>query len=277
MAGLQHGVVSVEQMRSAGVSDRMVERALAAGRVYRIHRCVYAIGHLPVTREARWMAAVLACGPDAVLSHRSAAALWGVREGEGRTDVAIAPGSGRRHPGLAIHRCLLHPDDRTQQRGIPVTSPARTLVDLTRAVGRHELERAVREAEYLRLLDPRAMAEALERCPRRLLARLVFGPTGTRSHLEDAFMRLLDRHGIPRPLTQVPVLGYTVDFLWPADRLIVELDGWEAHGTRSAFERDRAQSNELQLAGYLVLRITWRDVVERPAQTAARVRRALSP
>ena len=277
IAGRQHGVISSAQLAEAGVSADMLKRALANGRLHRVHHGVFAVGHVPTTKHARWMAAVLACGPGAVLSHRSAAALWRIREAEtARTEVTIAPGSGRRRPGIVIHRSPLPPEHMTTRDGIPATTPDRTLIDLSRQIHPDELARALRETFHRRLITLPSLQRALDHRPSRPLTRQIQAFADTRSHLEDDFMRLLDRHGIPRPLTQQRVETYVVDFLWPEDRLVVETDGWESHGTRMAFERDRAQTNALQLAGYTVLRLTAADVRRRGRRTAALIRQASS-
>ena len=278
IAGRQHGIVASKQLAGAQITRRAVAGAVQAGRLHRLHVGVYAVGHVPATPHARWMAAVLACGPGAALSHRSAATLWRIRESESnRTEVSIRPGSGRRRPGIAIHRHALRPeDDVTRRDAIPVTTPERTLIDLATQVDAEDLARAVREALYRRLTDIPSMQRALDHSPSRPLRAVIAGYADTRSHLEDEFMRMLDRYGIPRPSVQYRIDGYVVDFCWPEARVIVETDGWEAHGTRAAFQRDRTQTNDLQLAGYVVLRLTAADVRRRPRRTAAVIRAALA-
>lgn len=277
IAGRQHGIVSSMQLAGAQITRREIAGALQTGRLHRLHIGVYAVGHVPVTAHARWMAAVLACGPGAVLSHRSAATLWRIREAEtNRTEVSIPPGSGRRRPGIALHRHALRAQDVTLRDGIPVTAPERTLIDLATQVDVDELTRAVRETLYRRLTDLPSMQRALDHKPSRPLRAAIAGYADTRSHLEDEFMRMLDRHGIPRPESQYPIEGYVVDFCWPEAGVIVETDGWEAHGTRAAFQRDRTQTNDLQLAGYVVLRLTAADVSRRPKRTAGVIRAALA-
>jgi hypothetical protein len=238
-AGGQYGRVSREQLLEIGLRRDAIGRRLRAGRLHRVHAGVYAVGHLAPSREGRWLAAVLACGDGAVLSHRSAASLWKIRQAEGpAVDVAIPTRSGRSHPGIAVHRAKLAPHGVTIHQRIPVTTPARTLVDLAREVTHDELVRALRETQFLRLFDLAATREALTRRPCRrlcvLLEDLVLAQTG----IEDRLLRICDRYKIPRPLTQQPHLGRRVDFLWPRERMVVETDGWEAHGTRSAFQAD---------------------------------------
>jgi very-short-patch-repair endonuclease len=253
VAGRQHGVVTAAQLAAAGISPAGVDRRVAAGRLYRIHRGVYAVGHPNLSQEGRWMAAVLACGGGAVLSHRSAAALWGVRRRAARSsfgdeeavDVTVSGDGGRaKRAGIRVHRsATLQADDCTRRMRIPVTTPARTLADLRRFIPQPQFAAALREAEFLGLrLDDRVEADH------------------TRSELEGSFLSLCRRHRLPKPAVNARLDRYAVDFLWPAQRLIVEVDGWQAHRTRSAFEMDRARDARLKLLGYEVLRFTWRQV-----------------
>jgi very-short-patch-repair endonuclease len=276
-AARQHGVVHVRQLYAHGLSARAVAGAVHSGRLHRLHTGVYAVGHVPSTREARWMAAVLACGPGAALSHRNAAAHCGIREAVTlRSDVTVPPGGGRRRPGIVVHRHALEHEDLRVHDAIPVTAPARTLHDCTRDLADDEVARMLREAFHRRRLKVPELERQLARTPNRRLTAMIAGYADTRSHLEDAFHRLLDRHGIPRPLTQVPIAGHRVDFLWPAERVVVETDGWEAHSNPAAFQADRTLTNELQLRGYLVLRLTATDVRRRPARTARTIAVALA-
>lgn len=236
---------------------------------------MYAVGHRATRKEARWLAAVLACGDGAVLSRRSAAVLWGIREGE-RPLPDVAVRSPRRHTGVAAHAASLARADVTVRLAIPVTSPARTLAELAHVVDHEDLVRAVREAQFQRLFHTPSMQEALERRTSRVLRRLVDDIAPTQAILEDRVLRICDRHRVPRPLTQQPLAGRRVDFLWPAERLVVETDGWEGHSTRTAFQADRTTSNALQLAGYTVLRFTNADITRRPRQVAHEIRAALS-
>ena len=223
------------------------------------------------------MAAVLACGDGAVLSHRSAASLWAIREGEGPLpDVTVDTANGRRHPGIVVHRCRLEPPDRDEHLRLPVTSAARTLFDLAHELDHDDLVRALREAQFLRRFDLAAMRELLARRPCRPLRALIDDLALTQSGLEDRLLRICDRHGIPRPLTQERVLGRRRDFVWPRERVVVETDGWEGHGTRTAFQSDRTTSNTLQLAGYRILRFTDADLKRRPTLVARQIKSALA-
>ncbi len=233
------------------------------------------------------MAAVLACGDGAALSHAAAAALWRIRPpGDGPVDVTVPTLSGRsRRAGIIVHRSgTLVAADTERRQGIAVTAPARTIADLARSglTGR-PLERAVDEAERLRICDDQALRAALARCPsgagcaalRRLLEQHAIGSTLTRSELEERFLALMRDRGLPAPLVNVGVLGLTVDFLWPRADLIAELDGRAGHDTRRGFQDDRDRDSLLAAHGYRTLRFTWWDVSRRPAIVADRVRRVL--
>jgi very-short-patch-repair endonuclease len=277
LASKQYGVLTRAQLLDVGLERSAIRRRLAAGRLHRLHAGVYAVGHRAPRREARWLAAVLAGGEGAVLSHRSAAALWRIREGEGsRPDVTVATRSGRRQPGVVLHRSQLADPDRSEYHGIPVTSPARTLVDLAHEVDQDELVRALRETQFMRRFDLSEMREVLARRPCRILRILIDDLVLTQSGIEDQLLGICDRHGIGRPLTQQMVCGRRVDFLWPRERVVVETDGWEAHASRSAFQADRTMSNRLQLDGYYVLRFTSADVKRRPGQVARQIHKALA-
>jgi very-short-patch-repair endonuclease len=211
------------------------------------------------------MAAVLALGPDAFLSHTSAGTLWSIvgsrkralsRRVELPIHVTVRNRSESRR-GIRVHHSrTLRPDQTTLYRGIPVTTPSRTLLDLRRTLPRRQFTAALREAEFLRL----SLSPDLE-------------PDHTRSELESRFLALCRRHRIPKPLVNAKVGPFTVDFLWPDRSLIVELDGYRTHGGHSAFEADRARDVELRVLGYEVLRFTWRQVVERPGQVMTSLRR----
>jgi very-short-patch-repair endonuclease len=211
------------------------------------------------------MAALLACGPGAALSHRSAAELWGLlKPRRGPVAVTIPGNSGRRkRPGIRLHRSpSLRPFDVTRHRGIPVTTPARTIADLRRVSDVDEVRRAIRQAEFLGL----ALGEAASR-----------EPAPTRSALERRFLRLCRRHGLPEPEVNAPIGPHEVDFLWRHCRLIVETDGYEGHRGRQAFEDDRAKDAELRVLGYTVLRFTYRQVTEQWGWVEGTVRALLSP
>jgi very-short-patch-repair endonuclease len=226
------------------------------------------------------MAAVLFCGTGAVLSHRSAAALWGIR-GSSRRAIEVTSGSKTRSRS-SIHRhfARLPADEVTVERGIPVTTPPRTLFDLAATEGADVAESALRQSEYLRLHDRLSLPHLLERYPRRKGARAVREclvrrretPGRPRSPLEELFLPFLRSHDLPLPhlnaWLEVGGRRFQVDCLWPAQRQILELDGWEGHGTRSAFRDDRARDRRLRVAGYTVTRLAWSQLEDEPAAIA---------
>jgi very-short-patch-repair endonuclease len=216
-----------------------------------------------------WMAAVFACGPEAVLSHVSAAELWGMirtkrrpspAERDAVIHVTVATVAGRRHrPGLRVHRSsTLFPRQVIRRLGIPVTTPSRTLADLRRTLPAKRFAAALHEAEFLGLPVDSDL-----------------GPDGTRSDMEALFLALCRRHRLPKPEVNVRICDFDVDFLWQEQRLVVEVDGWDSHHTRSAFEEDRARDLKLKLLGYEVLRCTWRQLTEDPAAVASALRTLL--
>jgi very-short-patch-repair endonuclease len=282
----QHGVVSRAQLLKLGRGYRGIDYWIAGGLLHPVHRGVYAVGHPGVTREGAWMAAVLAAGPAAVLSHRSAAALWGIRKSS-RAAVDITAPRLRRRAGIKSHREVLPPDEVTIHDGIPVTNPARTLFDLAAVVNAQQLTHALNEAEVRRLTSPVSLDALLARHPRRngaaALKRALehqrqTGETVIRSELETAFLDVIERYGLPRPKMNAPLGPYFPDAFWPECRLVVELDSYGIHTTRKAFEEDRDRDRALTLAGYTVLRITWRQLTTNAdaiaAQLAALLREA---
>jgi very-short-patch-repair endonuclease len=261
LAARQHGVVSVTQLASVGVHRRGVSRRVQARRLHRIHRGVYAVGHPGLSQEGKWMAAVLACGEGAVLSHRSAAALWKmIATAPSLTDVTVPGDAGRkRRVGINLHRSItLLPSHTMRHAGIPVTKPARTLEDLRRVLSPDEFAAVLRQAEY-----------------RRLPTGDRLRPDRTRSELESRFLALCRRHRLPKPEVNVRIEPFTVDFLWPRRRVVVEVDGWNSHGTRSAFEADRARDAHLATLGYEVVRFTWRQLSEQPKRVVTTIRTLL--
>lgn len=270
LAGRQHSVVGHGQLAAIGIGDGAIEHRLACGRLYAVHRGVYAVGGRRLTREGRWTAALLALGPAAVLSHRAAAALWGLRPSE---LVEVTVPRDRRPPrGATIHRTRLAVDEIEERAGFAVTSLPRTLLDLAAVAPRHELAKAVHEAEYLRLGGTESLAEIVARHPgrrgirslRAILAEGVIGTDVTRSELEARFLRFVRRAKLPLPRTNqlVDAGGRTFecDCVWPRQRLIAELDGHASHGTQRSYERDRERDRALAVAGWRTVRITWRQL-----------------
>ncbi len=267
VAARQHGVVARQQLLSLGLSRQAIGVRRERRQLHPLHRGVYAVGYATVTRHGRWMAATLAGGPGTVLSHRSAAAVWGILPYDGVPEITTERRLLTRE-GLTLHSADIPLDERTHDDGIPVTTVPRTLLDLAAVVPPRRLERALHEAEVLRLADALSLPDLLARHPgrrraaalRALLADAALGATVTRQELEHDFATLVAGAGLPRPVTNVLVEGHEVDAVWREHRLIVELDGRAVHGTRRAFEADRARDRALTIAGWRVVRITWRQL-----------------
>lgn len=280
LAERQHAVVTRAQLVALGLSDQGIGRRVEDGRLHRVHRGVYAVGHPSLTIEGRFFAAVATLGEGAVLSHLSAAVLWRLRPARGpRIDVTVPSRGGRsRRRAVIVHRAPLAASDVTTRNGIPVTTPARTLVDLADVLPRRQLERALDEAAYLRL-DLGGLEPLPGRRGSRLLAGVLArhdpGSTRTRSELEERMLGLCRRFRVPTPAVNATVHGDEVDFVWRDARLMVETDGWAAHGTRGAFERDRRRDAELVAAGWRVMRISHTRLEREPDWVAARIAAAL--
>jgi very-short-patch-repair endonuclease len=283
LAGRQHGVVSHGQLRALGVGPSAIKHRIGVGRLQPLHRGVYAVGHRALRREAWWMAAVLASGDGAVLSYRSAAALWGIRDtARGRVEVSV-PRHRRSTSRVEVHFVAMQPDEIAVERGVPVTAPARTLFDLATVVTEDQLEHAFNETEVRRLTSAVSLDALVARYPARRGARAIRrvldrhrknGETVLRSVLERRLLALVDDHGLPRPqMNRVGPHG-ELDARWPEQRLIVECDGFATHGTRKAFEADRARDRALQVAGWRVVRVTWRQLTN-DAEVVARQLAAL--
>jgi very-short-patch-repair endonuclease len=256
IAARQHGVVSLAQLQTARIGRQGIYRRIEGGRLHRLHRGVYAVGHTNLSFEGRCMAAALAVDGDAVVSHRSAAAVWGLHPPhEGRIDVTV-PGNGgrRRRHGITVHRShSLIASLTTRRNGIAVTTPARTLSDIHRTSPQPVFQAAVRRALDLRLISNHEL---------RADADL------TRSELERRFLTLCGRHRLPPPEVNARVDRYEVDFTWREQKVIVETDSWRHHSHRAAFESDRARDARLQSQGFRVLRFTWRQVLDTPEAVA---------
>ncbi len=261
IAGRQHGVVTMEQLRDAGVSETSVRRAAEAGRLHRLHRGVYAVGHRSLSWRGRWLAAVLAVGDGAVLSHASAAALWEyLRPIQGPVHVTVAA-AVRRKPraGLVIHRSrTITRGDITHRHGIAVTTPARTIEDVRASLPPYLFRRVLRQAEF-----------AGHRVSQLGLVKR------TRSDLELLFLTLCDRHGLPRPQVNVRVHGRLVDFFWPDQRLVVETDSWDYHRGSVSFEDDHDRDLSLRACGFTTRRYTGDQLEAAPGAVAADLREAL--
>jgi very-short-patch-repair endonuclease len=276
-------VISAAQLLDAGLSRDEIATRVRMGRLHRLHRGVYAVGHMALTPRSHEMAAVLACGSDALLSHRSAAVLWGLLRSATRIEVT-APRSRRAKRGIVVHTSRrLHTDDRAVVDGIPVTSVARTLVDLAQDLTERRLGDAVHEAEVRRLFDLRAIhaatAQVSGRAGRHRLLRVIAAyetPPFTRSDAERRFLALCRRYGLPEPRVNTWVEGYELDFYWPDARLAVEIDGAAVHYTRRAFHEDRRRDRRLAALGIQVLRVPWLDLCGEPGRVAADLLAALA-
>jgi very-short-patch-repair endonuclease len=267
-AAAQHGLISRAELVALGFGGRAIDNRIARGLLHPIQRGVYAVGHRRLTAEAWWLAAVLAGGPGTVVGFYSAAALWGIRSTSRQAVDVITPRVLRR-PGIKAHRIALPADETDEEDGIPVTTPARTLFDLAAVVTPAQLEAAFNEAEYRRLTSPVSLDALLARYPRRrgnaAVRRILDnhrrnGETRTRSELERIFLSLLDAHDLPRPRINRNTDHGELDATWPEHQLSVEVDGFAAHGPRKAFEDDRARDRALVVAGWRVIRLTWRQL-----------------
>jgi very-short-patch-repair endonuclease len=275
LAERQHAVVKREQLLATGFTRHEIARLLAASRLHRVHRCVYAVGHRKLTDEGRWLAAVFAAGDGAVLSHESAAALWKMLPPRRGPIQVTAPVKRRSHQGIAVRRAKLERSEIRVRNRIPVTSPERTLLDLA-ASNPRLLDKAIREAHYLHLTSAASLAAVCKRhegrpgtrALKRAIENADLDKGPTREELEHLFRRFLRKHNLPIPLFNAPleINGRVIhpDCLWRDHRLIVELDSRKAHATPHAFEEDRARDRALQVAGYRVIRITWRQLRDEP-------------
>jgi very-short-patch-repair endonuclease len=286
LATRQAGVVARIQLLRLGLSASAIDRRLRAGRLHPIHRGVYAVGHRRLGVDGRRWAAVLACGEGAVLSDVSAGAGWGLRASASPTlHVTVRPGGGRaRHEGIRIHRRTLAADEVTTLDGLPITTPARTLLDLaaTGLRGRR-LEAALDHAERRLRVDWAEVRRIVERhagrpgapALRDTLARYAPGTVDTFSELEEIVLELCDEYGFPRPHVNRMIEGKRRDFSWPGTRLIVEADSYTWHRSPSALDDDRERDVRLTLAGYVPLRFTYKQCTERRAYVRAAILQGL--
>jgi len=279
----QHGLVARRQLLEHGVRKGAINARVDRGQLHLVHRGVYAVDYRRLSAHGRWMGAVFAAGPEAVLSRRSAAQLWGIVPRASHRPEVTRPSACRGLDGIAVHRGLIPPDERGELVGIPVTSVARTQFDLAGVLPKRGLERAMHEAEVKGLTDRLSLWDLLERYPRRRGAtnlRAVLEaktPAGiTQSELEELFVEFLDEYGLPRPRLNatLPVRGRLLrpDCMWPGQRLLAELDGREAHGTEEAFESDRRRDRILLVEGWRSMRITWRQLLSERRELARDLR-----
>jgi very-short-patch-repair endonuclease len=283
LAARQHRNVTRAQLLGLGFNDEAIAHRVRTGSLHREHRGVYAVGTPASTGLERAMAAVLACGPTALLSDFAALRLWGFSNAwPEQLDVTVT--SGRRRPsGIPVHRhpALTHAD-RRRHFGVPVTSAARTVLDCAPRL-RDRLTRTINDALHTPHLTERALADVAARNLNHPGARLVGAVLDdatsgglTRSAFEDRFRSFCARFGLPRPQFDVIVAGHLVDALFAAERVIVECDGWEFHRLRTSFESDRDRDADTLAAGFATVRLTWRRLLDTPQREAARLRQILS-
>jgi very-short-patch-repair endonuclease len=286
LAERQHGLVTRRQLLDRGIKGGAVEARVDRGQLRIVHRGVYAVGYRLLSVQGRWMAAVLACGPGALLSRRSAGQLWGIVPPADRWPEVTRRSACRGVHGISVHRGLVRPDERGELLGIPVTSVVRTQFDLAGVLSKRGLERAMHEAEVKRLTDRLSLPDLLTRYPRRRGAANLRAllraktPTGiTQNDFEELFVGFLDAHGLPRPRfnATLPVRGRLLrpDCMWPEERLLAELDGRAVHGTERAFESDRQRDRILLVEGWRSTRITWRQLRDEPSAIATDLGRLL--
>jgi very-short-patch-repair endonuclease len=276
LACKQHGVVSWEQLRELGLAEDAIRHRVSRGRLHRVRRGVYSVGIPELTRHGRWMAAVLACGPGTVLSHESAAALWGVWGSCSSLLEVSVPAARRPRPrGVRVHRtCFARADCAVRDR-IPVTSPTRTLLDLAIRLNERGLERAINEADRLGLIDPETLRDTVGGRPgargaavlRKLLDSRTFRLTD--SELERDFLRLVRLADLPMPDTGVRMNGFKVDFFWPQLGLVVETDGLRYHRTPAQQAADHRRDQAHARAGLTTVRFTHAQVRHEPQAVVA--------
>jgi very-short-patch-repair endonuclease len=285
LAAEQWAVLSTEELRRCGLSREMIAARARRGFLHRLHRGVYAVGHPNVPVEGAFLAAVKACGDGAVLSHFSAAALWGMVDWDERTpEVTVCDTTWRKHPGVRVHRTqILEARDWRHRNGIPVTAPARTALDLAAQLRFVDARRAIRQALSDRFLTMRDLIEIVGRQSARPGARalrriIAAAPAPTRSLLEDLVLDVIRVAGLERPDVNVPIVidGRRVipDFRWPSRRLVVEADGRRWHDNQLAREDDAERQALLEAHGERVIRINWEQAIRRRAETVARLRAA---
>ncbi len=281
-----NGVVDCAALQAAGLTRNAIRSAVAGGRLFHLFRGTYAVADPALLPLAWETAALLALGPDAVLSHRSAAALWGLASRDPNTvHVTVIGRKARSREGIGVHRvATLHPADITIKSRLRLMTPARALIDFASEASSSEIEYGFGEARAKRLIDDAKLEQALRRTPAnhpgaallRHLLRSDPATTYTRSKAERTVRRLLKAANLAQPRTNVPLLGYTADFLWPEHKLILEVDGYGTHGHRLAFESDRRRDQILAANGYTVIRVTWEQLRNEPYGVIARIAQALA-
>jgi very-short-patch-repair endonuclease len=284
LAGRQHGAVERRQLLAAGITPQEITTRLNDGRLRSIHRGVYLAG--PIVDEHTYeMAALLACGPRSALSHRSAAALWKVLPYPATASVwvTLPPGRSAKRQRVTIIRASLAPRDLRKRDGMLLTSPPRTILDLAARLDESDLEQAVAEASYRRLASERELRSQLKQnrgkrgaAKLREILDVPGGPQRTRSPAERSMLRLLRTAGVTGFKTNAKIHGYEVDFLWRDLNFAVEIDGYDGHSSRVAFERDRLKWARLQSRGVQVMPVTGRQVRRHPDEVLSRLLKALA-
>lgn len=281
----QHGVATRPQLIACGIAAHVIDRLIRSGRLVVLRRGVYQLGPLPVEHSAE-ASAVLGCGEGGRISHVSAAVLQGLIAARAHqpVEVMMARRRRRRIEGVRVHRVRdLLPDEVTAIDGIPVTTPARTLLDIAETMTSREVEQALAKALRMQLVTREDVRLMIERHPRhrgaprlRRLLAMEEGPAFTRSEAEEKLLLIIRHANLPRPELNAVVLGHEVDFLWRQSRVVAEVDGWEFHKSARSFVTDRRRDSELAAAGYRVVRFTWTDVTDAQLSTAARLAQVLT-
>jgi very-short-patch-repair endonuclease len=278
LADRQYGVVSRRQLLAAGIGRGAIARGVEAGRLRAVFRGVYAVGHVALSREGQWMATLLACGKGAALSHRTAGTIWSLLAAPVLPiDVITTSGKGRKLAGITTHRMLLDPIDALVIDDLRVTTPSRTIVDLAGMLEGRALRDVVERAQDLRRFDANDIAATLTRVPPRrgtrrledLITLLAPDRDRARSHLERLFLALTRKAMLPKPVVNDEIAGRSRDFAWPAQRLVVETDGYRYHASRQARRRDNRRDRSLTALGWRPVRFTYEEIVLEPAEVAA--------
>jgi very-short-patch-repair endonuclease len=281
VARRQDNVITLAQLLEAGLGHDAVAHRVRAGTMQRLHRGVFLLGAAPPTRMARARAAVMACGDGAVVSHRSAAEMFGLLpETDRGVDVTVVGRNPGSHAGMRLHRPrALAGHDVTKMRGIPLTTVARTICDMAATEPANEVEHAFQEALYREIVTDRQLAAVLTREPHRrgapVIRALIENPSMTRSERERRLLKLIAQAQLPKPLTNVRLHGYLVDVYWPEHGLVLEFDGWRAHGHRGAFDGDRKRDQVMLANGQRAMRVTDRHLTREPVALVARIAQAL--
>jgi Transcriptional regulator, AbiEi antitoxin/Protein of unknown function (DUF559) len=284
LAARQHGVVAARQLATLGISRSVIRRLRERGWLFLIHRGVYAVGHPRLTLHGRWMAAVLACGPEAVLSHHQAAALYDLRRAPW-SPIHVTTPRLREHAGVDCHVARgLRGRPRVIVDGIPVTSVERVFLDMATMLGAQPLRSLLEAAQRRGSFDYDRILRTIKRSNghrgiaplRGALALLGDSAPATRSELEILFLELVRAAGLPEPSVNVVAVGNVVDFHWPQFNLVVEVDSWEYHRLRQPFEEDKRRGNRMELAHVMVLRYTDVRLREEPERVIAELRAAMA-